>query len=48
MTTAVPPTPLSQAGAEADAVLKPKITVRIWVVAAIALAANVVGAVFHI
>lgn len=39
---------LSKLGNEADAVLKPKVSVPIWVVLAVALVANVIGALFHI
>lgn len=39
---------LSKAGNEVDAVLKPKVTVRIWVVLAVALAANLLGVFLHL
>lgn len=38
---------LAKAGAQADAILKPKVSVRIWVILVVAVVANLVGVIFH-
>ena len=38
----------SKVGAAVDAAVKPKINVRIWVVIAVGIVANVIGVLFHI
>ena len=50
MATVSPPTPTpgSQIGSDLDTVGKKKITVDIWVVAAIAVAANVAGVLLRV
>lgn len=36
------------AGNQADAIAKKKITVDLWVLAAVALGSNVIGAILHV
>lgn len=42
------PDPVSNVGHEADKVLKPKVSVRVWVILAVAAVANAVGVFLHI
>lgn len=49
MTTTPPttPSPTSKLGNQIDAAVKPKVSLRIWVILAIAAGANLVGVFLH-